>query len=542
MVVVYTLLILFLIESVFGGVSYNWTYTYDASSTAWNPLKGLVPYYYGTASQPQVNFPHSMENQYFPMKNLMSGPNSFDFSSIDTVLRNTASRNHHAIVRVYVDYPGKNLSLSVPDFLWNGLTLYSGGSGQGLFPDYNNQTLINAMVTLIQALGRAYDGDIRIGFWQVGFLGHWGEWHTSPNSSYFASSSYQSQIIAAFTSSFARTKLQLRYFAVTGNYNPTSLNVGFHDDSFFQDTYGASWMFYNTSVTVGAMNQWRSQPIGGEVRPELMPCAFASNPVTACGSITALTPLDWPTCVQLTHSTYQWLFYAFSTPGYTGSDYNRAVNGSIMQGYSFYVSRITATEMTCSGLSHVMRIAITMSNAGIAPFYYPLILNVKAVDTTSSSPDVYKSISVPISNQLDQISFVYSFDIAVQTNGVIQFSIWLSSPNLVGSQAIVFAVSGANTSGIIQLPTVSIGSCAMVSSSASCTSYMASAQANGTQGTSYASSSNSGNFSDPCLSFVTFTTTTSTTATKNNCPSVPMNTMMLMNLFALIFLCIISTI
>ncbi len=63
-----------------------------------------------------------MENQYIPMKDLMLGPNSFDFSSIDTVLMNVASRNHHAIIRVYVDYPGQNLSLSLPDFLWNGLT------------------------------------------------------------------------------------------------------------------------------------------------------------------------------------------------------------------------------------------------------------------------------------------------------------------------------------------------------------------------------------------------------------------------------------
>ncbi|CAF0984312.1 unnamed protein product [Adineta steineri] len=216
-----------------------------------------------------------------------------------------------------------------------------------------------------------------------------------------------------------------------------------------------------------------------------MPCAFASDPVTACQSITDLTPLDWATCVQLTHSTYQWLSYAFYTPGYSSSDYSRAVNGSIMQGYSFYVSEITATEMTCSGYSHVMRIGVTMSNAGVAPFYYPLILNVKAVDTTSRSPAVYKSISVPISNQIDQVSFVYSFDIAVQTYGMIQFSIWLSSPNLVGSQAIVFAISGASTSGIIQLPAVSIESCATQSFSAGCTSYITSAQTNGTQSTSY---------------------------------------------------------
>ena len=115
------------------------------------------------------------------------------------------------------------------------------------------------MVTLIQALGQRYDGDIRIGFWQVGFLGHWGEWHTSPNTTYFASSNNQNQILSAYNSSFVQTKIQVRYFDVTGNNNATSWNVGFHDDSFFQDTYGASWMFYNTSVTVGATAQWKSQ-------------------------------------------------------------------------------------------------------------------------------------------------------------------------------------------------------------------------------------------------------------------------------------------
>lgn len=71
---------------------------------------------------PTVYFPHSMENQYFPMKSLMIGPNSFNFSAIDTVLMNIAKRNHHAIVRVYLDWPGEDLRSSVPDFLWDGLT------------------------------------------------------------------------------------------------------------------------------------------------------------------------------------------------------------------------------------------------------------------------------------------------------------------------------------------------------------------------------------------------------------------------------------
>lgn len=119
--IIHLFYLLLFVTSALGAVSYNATYTFDASSTVWNPLKGFVPYYYETDPQPPVNFPHSMENHYFPMKDLMLGFSSFNFSSMDTVLTNVARRNHHAIVRVYVDYPGQSLNLSLPDFLWDGL-------------------------------------------------------------------------------------------------------------------------------------------------------------------------------------------------------------------------------------------------------------------------------------------------------------------------------------------------------------------------------------------------------------------------------------
>ncbi|CAF0757386.1 unnamed protein product [Adineta steineri] len=86
----------------------------------------------------------------------------------------------------------------------------------------------------------------------------------------------------------------------------------------------------------------------------------------------------------------------------------------------------------------------------------------------------------------------------VNTNTTIQFSTWLSSPHLVGNQTIVFAISGASASGVIQLPAISIGSCATRNSSAACTSYIADAKANGTQGTTYTISSDSSVFNNPC--------------------------------------------
>ncbi|CAF1557858.1 unnamed protein product, partial [Adineta ricciae] len=115
-------------------------------------------------------------------------------------------------------------------------------------------------------------------------------------------------------------------------------------------------------------------------------------------------------------------------------------------------------------------------------------------------------ISVPISNQLDQVSFVYSFDVTVQTYANIQFSIWLNSPYLVGNQTIVFAISGANTSGIIELATIPIEPCPTQSATEGCASYINSSQVNGTLGTSSTIRSSIDDFRDPCLSSVSYST------------------------------------
>jgi hypothetical protein len=171
-----------------------------------------------------------------------------------------------------------------------------------------------------------------------------------------------------------------------------------------------------------------------------------------------------------------------------------------------------------------------MSNAGIAPFYYLLTLNAKAVDATTGSPISTKSISVPISNQLDQNSFVYYFDMAVETSTSIQFSTWLNSSHLVGNQTIVFAISGASASGVIQLPPVSIGSCTTQSSSVACVSYIAAAETNGSQGTSYTTSPDSSVFNDPC---VMASTTTSKAVATNDGTSMPTNIIVIFSLGAL---------
>jgi hypothetical protein len=101
-----------------------------------------------------------------------------------------------------------------------------------------------------------------------------------------------------------------------------------------------------------------------------------------------------------------------------------------------------------------------MVNVGIAPFYYPLTLNAKAVNADTGSLISSTSIPVPIQNQIDQHVFIYNFDMMVQTNTTVKFSAWLNSSHLLGNQAIVFAIQDASASGIIQLPPIFIEPCA----------------------------------------------------------------------------------
>ena len=100
-----------------------------------------------------------------------------------------------------------------------------------------------------------------------------------------------------------------------------------------------------------------------------------------------------------------------------------------------------------------------MSNVGLAPFYYPLTLNTKGIDADTGSVVAFESVSVPIEKQLDQEIFVYYFDMMIQSNTKVQFSVWQDSSHLVGNQSIVFAISDASTTGFIELPTVFIGNC-----------------------------------------------------------------------------------
>jgi hypothetical protein len=336
-----------------------------------NPLKGFMPY-----QGAYTTFPHSMEWNYLPLRSLMSGPTNFNWASLDALLNNVASRGHQTVFRIYLDYP--RLPTGIPQYLLDaGLATHSytdhGNNGISASPDYENPLLRQALTTFIAALGARYDGDSRIGFITLGLLGFWGEWHTYPHESWFASTAVQDEVMSAFEAAFTKTKLLVRYPSGT---NPATRRLGYHDDSFaYQTIAPPAWMFLGLLKAAGDTNKWRTQPIGGEVRPEVQRCMWDASPTNCVPA-----GQEFARCVDLTHASWM-LDHGVFSPGLTGAAKDLAVVGARKLGYTLVVSNALLVDASVSGPLHV---SVGLGNTGVAPFYYDWPVQLGALSSSNT--------------------------------------------------------------------------------------------------------------------------------------------------------------
>jgi hypothetical protein len=281
------------------------------------------------------------------------------------------------VFRVYLDYPGK--TTGIPQYLLDaGLVTRSytdyGNNGKSLSPDYEDPLLRQALTNFIAALGARYDGDPRIGFITVGLLGFWGEWHTYPHSDWFASASVQDLVLAACTNAFHTTRLLVRYPDVTGTLDPAALPIGYHDDSFAYSTIAPpSWHFLGLMATARETNKWRTQPIGGEVRPEVQSCMWDDSNCVPAGQ-------GYSNCVALSHASWM-LNHSLFSSGVTGTKLTRALAGAQQLGYELYVSNAVLVDASVSGS---LKGSVQLRNTGVAPFYYDWPVQLGALSSSKT--------------------------------------------------------------------------------------------------------------------------------------------------------------
>ena len=337
-----------------------------------NPLKGFMPY-----AGSYTSFPYSMEWGYLPLRALMTGPTNFDWSSLDALLSTDALRGHQTVFRVYLDYPTQ--PTGIPQYLLDaGLITYGyndyDNDGVSLCPDYENSRLDQAMTNFIAALGARYDGDPRIGFVELGLLGYWGEWHTYPETNWFASISVQNEVLTAYTNAFRKTGLLVR--GPAGNLNPGSLPIGYHDDSFAYDTIAPPiYNFLGELASADETKKWETQPIGGEVRPEVQLCMWDTDQTDCVPS-----GQEYTNCVALSHASWM-LDQGVFDPGFSGEQKSLALAGSQQLGYELYVTNANLADALVSG---PLNVSIRILNTGVAPFYYNWPVQLATVNGSNS--------------------------------------------------------------------------------------------------------------------------------------------------------------
>ncbi|RYD70499.1 MAG: DUF4832 domain-containing protein, partial [Verrucomicrobiaceae bacterium] len=335
-----------------------------ASSPADNPMKGLVPY----AQKGRSHFPHSLEFGYIPLAAVMKGTDTFEWAALENLLNSVAERGHHAIFRVWLEYPGK--TGGIPEFLiqeglhvteWNRDT-----TQRSVTPDYGDERLITALERFISALGRKYDGDARIGYITAGLLGSWGEWHTHPREDLAAPTPTQLRVLDAYQRAFTKTPVLLRYPVGDGSQKFTANAArpfGYHDDSFAWGTIddrsgrSESWVYMAMLRAAGpvALEKWRTHPIGGEIRPEAWGIVFDERP-------THPKVQDFAECVRQTHVT--WLMDSgMFREGNSPERQQRAIEQVRRLGYDFYVR---SADITRNGSNLQVNLAVV--NQGVAPF------------------------------------------------------------------------------------------------------------------------------------------------------------------------------
>lgn len=362
-----------------------------------NPLKGFVPYLRADST-----FPHSLEWDYTKLSDVMTGPTNFDWAPFDAKLNAAAARGHQFLARFYLEWPGRKTG--VPQYLidaglrmrtWTNTNTQPWPSAVDHTPDYEDPRLRAALTNFIHALGRRYDGDPRLGFVGLGLLGTWGEWHNWPHDEWFASKTVQREVMDAYEAAFKKTRLVARYPAGVNDSRYADNGqraIGYHDDSFAWATahtgkQNDDWFFETRLRSAQALDKWRTQPLGGEVRPEIWKCLFDEPSCAPQGQ-------EFDRCVAVTHVS--WLCNEGVFRGQVkGAARERAIEAVRRMGYELHIARAEITTTTGR-----LEVSLRVTNTGVAPFYYDwpvelAVLNAQAKIVATWKPNWKLSGVVP---------------------------------------------------------------------------------------------------------------------------------------------------
>ena len=334
----------------------------------------------------------SMEFMYcLPCRVVMGKENEelqYDWTYLEDILDDIASRNHQAILRFRYEYPGSTEvdpnvpgATAVPQYIkdqpdYNESFHNVDGDGPTYYADWTNAELQWFTKQFFVDFASRYNYDPRIAFLEVGF-GHWSEYHIYGTElmlgNNFPSKEYQHEFFEELAENM-RIPWLVSIDAADEYYSPfvgtpslMNLTFGLFDDSFMHegheigsgDGYNEQW--WNL---IGQGTRWMHAPCGGEISyyRESDQYNFL-NPAGMYGH-------TWEEQAAKYHISFMIANDAPEGPYGTAERFKQA---SMATGYHFKVLDVLSDkDSTC----------IQVTNIGVAPIYQEAWLSIGQISSS----------------------------------------------------------------------------------------------------------------------------------------------------------------
>lgn len=322
------------------------------------PMTGIVLWSDNSRSERekdkiQLEFAYMLYNQVCKEKDV------YDWTPMDELLEEVASRGHQLVVRFRYTYVGKQCS--VPDYIkaWPGYE-ETVGKSEGrttYFPDWRCEELQRFHLDFHKRFAERYDNDPRLAFVQTGF-GLWAEYHIYDGPRImgrtFPSKEFQAVFFQEMDRYFKNTTWSISIDAADASYSPLKaqpelldIRFGNFDDSFMHEDHGDynrdCWLFFNVD------ERYKKAPCGGEFS------YYTDYDQKHCLDKEGMHGRKFENEVAKYHMTY---INGNDQPGYQSMD--RIKEASMSMGYRFEIK-----DFRIKGEEAVVFIA----NMGVAPIY-----------------------------------------------------------------------------------------------------------------------------------------------------------------------------
>ena len=325
-----------------------------SSVTKVQPMTGIVMWsdsHYKT-DDIQLEFSYMLYNDVCKQKDV------FDWTPMDNLLSEVASRGHQAVVRFRYTYPG--YSCAVPDYIkqWPGYEA-SNAKSEGRrteFPDWRCEELQRFHLEFHRRFAERYDNDPRLAFVQTGF-GLWAEYHIYDGlciiGKTFPSHDFQAQFLPKMDEWFVNTPWMFSIDAADAYYAPfhkkkelLNLHFGNFDDSFMCEDHDGynyeSWEFFGTE-------RYKIAPLGGEFS------YYTDSDQRHCLDKAGMHGRKFEDEVAKFHMTF---IIGADQPGY--QTWDRIREAALSMGYKFRIDDLQICDDTA---------AVKIANVGVAPIY-----------------------------------------------------------------------------------------------------------------------------------------------------------------------------